>query len=243
MPVIWDNVMYNVIVSYNSHWVYRILSHDYCNCWTSCQCSTWWRHRMGAFSALLAFVRGIHRSPVQSPHKSQWRGASFDVFNLCLNKQMSKQSIRRWIETPSRSLWRHSNIYLQFDIIKCDFIFAVFVMSTFAVIREDKLWIDGDIAQTGTNQVGISVFWKINNVIQRDSTLQWRHNGRDSVSNHQPHDCLHNRLSRCRSKKTSKFCVTGPCVWTGEFPAQMASNAEKVSIWWRHHETRNLLTH
>ena len=22
---------------------------------------------------------------------------------------------------------------------------------------------------------------------------------------------------------------------TGEFPAQMASNAENVSIWWRHH--------
>ena len=25
-------------------------------------------------------------------------------------------------------------------------------------------------------------------------------------------------------------------VFTGEFPAQMASNAENVSIWWRHHE-------
>ena len=24
---------------------------------------------------------------------------------------------------------------------------------------------------------------------------------------------------------------------TGEFPAQMASNAENVSIWWRHHES------
>ena len=24
---------------------------------------------------------------------------------------------------------------------------------------------------------------------------------------------------------------------TGEFPAQMASNAENVSIWWRHHGT------
>ena len=24
--------------------------------------------------------------------------------------------------------------------------------------------------------------------------------------------------------------------FTGEFPAQMASNAENVSIWWRHHE-------
>ena len=73
-----------------------------------------------------------------------------------------------------------------------------------------------------------------------DSTLQWRHNGRDSVSNHQPHDCLLNRLFRCRSKKTSKLRVTCLCAGnspgTGEFPAQMASYAENVSIWWRHHE-------
>ena len=32
-------------------------------------------------------------------------------------------------------------------------------------------------------------------------SLQWRHNGHDSVSNHQPHDCLLNRLFRRRSKK------------------------------------------
>ena len=32
-------------------------------------------------------------------------------------------------------------------------------------------------------------------------TLQWRHNWRDSVSNHQPRDCLLNRLFRRRSKK------------------------------------------
>ena len=31
--------------------------------------------------------------------------------------------------------------------------------------------------------------------------LRWRHNGRDIVSNHQPHDCLLNRLFRRRSKK------------------------------------------
>ena len=69
--------------------------------------------------------------------------------------------------------------------------------------------------------------------------LQWRHNGHDGVSNHQPHHCLLNRLFGRRSKKTSKFRVTGLCVGnspgTGEFPAQMASNAENVSIWWRHH--------
>ena len=35
----------------------------------------WWRHQMETFSASLAFVRGIHRSPVNSPHKGQWRGA------------------------------------------------------------------------------------------------------------------------------------------------------------------------
>ena len=41
--------------------------------------------------------------------------------------------------------------------------------------------------------------------------LQWRHNGRDSVSNHQPHDCFLNRLFWHRSKKTSKPRVTGLC--------------------------------
>ena len=40
----------------------------------------------------------------------------------------------------------------------------------------------------------------------------WRPNGRDSVSNHQPHHCLLNRLFRRRSKKTSKLRVTGLCV-------------------------------
>ena len=76
-------------------------------------------------------------------------------------------------------------------------------------------------------------------------SLQWRHNERDSVSNHQPHDCLLNRLFRRRSKKTSKLRVTGLCAGnspgTGEFPAQMACNAENVSIWWRHHVLRCLV--
>ena len=46
--------------------------------------------------------------------------------------------------------------------------------------------------------------------------------------------------SRRRSKKTSKPRVTGLCAGnspvTGEFPTQMASNAENVSIWRRHHD-------
>ena len=54
--------------------------------------------------------------------------------------------------------------------------------------------------------------------------LRWCHNERDGVSNHWGLDCL---LSR--SKKTSKLLVTG--LWVGNPPA---SNAENISIWWRH---------
>ena len=44
---------------------------------------------------------------------------------------------------------------------------------------------------------------------------------------------------RRRSRKTSKLRITSLC-WgnspvTGEFSTQRASNAENVSIWWRHH--------
>ena len=75
--------------------------------------------------------------------------------------------------------------------------------------------------------------------VWKNAPLQWSYNRRDSVSNHQPHHCLLNRLFRRRSNKTWKLCVTGLCVGsspgTGEFPAQMASYSENVSIWWRHH--------
>ena len=70
-------------------------------------------------------------------------------------------------------------------------------------------------------------------------TLQWRRNERDSVSNHRHLDGFLNRLFRPISKKTSKIRVTGLCEGnppvTDGFPSQNASNAEKVSIWWRHH--------
>ena len=43
------------------------------------------------------------------------------------------------------------------------------------------------------------------------TTLRWRHNDHDVVSNHQPRGCLLNRLFTRRSKKTSKLRVIGPC--------------------------------
>ena len=43
------------------------------------------------------------------------------------------------------------------------------------------------------------------------TTLRWRHNELDGVSDHQPHDCLLNRSFRRISKKTWKLRFTGLC--------------------------------
>ena len=79
----------------------------------------------------------------------------------------------------------------------------------------------------------------ISRIFKEILLLPWRGNERDCVSDHQPFDCLLNCLFRHRSNNTSKLRVTGLCegnsLVTGEFPAQKASNAENVSIWWRHH--------
>ena len=106
-----------------------------------------------------------------------------------------------------------------FIIFSCSLILIIFLLNVSLRLFHDLGW----ISQRQWNNCG---------------ALQWRHNGRDSVSNHQPHDCLLNCLFRRWSKKTSKLRVTGIFAGnspgTGEFPVQMASYAENVSIWWRH---------
>ena len=64
-----------------------------------------WKH----FPRYWPFVWGIHRCPVNSPHK--WPVTrSFDVFfDLRLNKQLSKQWWGWWFDTLSCPLWRHRN--------------------------------------------------------------------------------------------------------------------------------------
>ena len=81
--------------------------------WCCKYAKTWWRHQIEAFSVLLTicagnshddvikwkhfphnwpFVRGIHLSPVNSPHKGHWHGAL--MFSLiCV---LNKQSKHRW---------------------------------------------------------------------------------------------------------------------------------------------------
>ena len=64
-----------------------------------------WKH----FPRYWPFDWGIHRWPVNSPHKGQWRGALMFSLIWALNKRLSEQLWGWWFETSSRSLWRHCN--------------------------------------------------------------------------------------------------------------------------------------
>ena len=69
----------------------------------------WWRHQMETSSALLVFCAG--NSPVPDEFPSQRPVTrSFGVsFDLCLNKQLSKQSWGWWFQKPWLPYWRHCN--------------------------------------------------------------------------------------------------------------------------------------
>ena len=60
----------------------------------------WWRLQIETFSTLLAFVRGLHGSPVNSLHNGQWRGALM-FFLICA-------WINAWVNTrKAGDLRRH----------------------------------------------------------------------------------------------------------------------------------------
>ena len=123
---------------------------------------------------------------------------------------------------------------------------------TFSLYFCDSIFKQNAILRNALNKVNKKSPYKVDHyspnqcvsvlIFSHHITVQ--HNGRESVLNQKPQHCLPNRLFRRRSKKTSNLRVTGLCVGnspgTGEFPAQMASNAENVSIWWRHNEAEGI---
>ena len=64
-----------------------------------------WKH----FPRRWPFVRGIQRSPVNSPHKEPVARIFDTFFDLRLNKRLSKQTWGWWVETPLHPLWHHCN--------------------------------------------------------------------------------------------------------------------------------------
>ena len=68
-----------------------------------------WKH----FPGYCPFVRGIHRSPVNSPHKSQWRGVS--MFSLIC------AWINGWVNNREAGDLRHHHAYFDIAIMICYF--------------------------------------------------------------------------------------------------------------------------
>ena len=154
-----------------------------------------WKH----FPRYWPFVRGINRSPVDSPHKGQWRG----VFMFCLILSWTNS----WVNNRDAGDLRHHHAH-----------YDVTVMTSY--LRVKMVVIDA-LASA-----------------MRPATYD-NHSLKSYCKLKKMASIVRTAFFRRRSKKTWKLRVTGLCAGnspgTGEFPAQMASNAENVSIWWRHH--------
>ena len=138
---------------------------------------SWWCHQMETFSALLALCAG--NSPVTGEFPSQ-RPVTRSVgvfFELGLNERLSKQSWGWWFETPSFSLWRHCNGH------------------GIGLVPHRQI-LDSATKSLASPLLRSRFFFKAIAMI----TLQWRPNGRDGVSNHQPlHSLLNRDLRRYRT--------------------------------------------
>ena len=65
-----------------------------------------WKH----FPRYWPFVRGIHRSPVNSPHKGQWRGALiFSLISVWING---------WVNNREAGDWRHHRAHYDVIVMK-----------------------------------------------------------------------------------------------------------------------------
>ena len=75
--------------------------------WRGCnkkQIRSWWRHQINHFLRHLPSMRRIHRSPVNSPHKGQWRRAL--LFSLICSR------INGWVNNgEAGDLRRHRTHY------------------------------------------------------------------------------------------------------------------------------------
>ena len=92
-------------ISIQIRYLYRIQGHQ--------MFKSSWHHQMETFSAFLALCEGNSQVTGEFPSQRPVTQSFEVLFDLRLNKRLSKQSRRRWFETPSPPLWRHCNIIRQ----------------------------------------------------------------------------------------------------------------------------------
>ena len=121
-----------------------------------------WKH-----FGLLAQCAG--NSPVTGEFPSQRPVTrSFDVFfDLSLNKWLSKQSKRRWFETPSRSLWHH---LIDVRIRKATSVFDKIYLKTTSRVEDFMFMIDG-------------LLWKLTDNIVAETPVKFQSNPKNQTAN------------------------------------------------------------
>ena len=72
--------------------------------------SSWWRHEMETFSALLAICAGNSPVPGEFPTQRPVTRSCNVFFDLRPNKRLSEQWWGWWFATQLWSLWRHRNV-------------------------------------------------------------------------------------------------------------------------------------
>ena len=84
-----------------------------------------WRHQWKHFQRYWPFVRGIHRSPVNSPYKGQWRGAL--MFSLICTR------INGWVNNGEAGDLRRKHYYvtlMYFSYRESDILIETNLMAT-----------------------------------------------------------------------------------------------------------------
>ena len=129
---------------------------------------------------------------------------------------------RRWLfETQTRSLWRHCNVVL-----------VIHYLNQRNKGRQDQL-----LSSHYSDVIMNAMVSQITGILIVCSTVSWGPDQRKHQSS------MSLAFVRGIDGWMDGYPGLAPCRWplcgeftgTGEFPAQMASNAESVSIWWRHH--------
>ena len=162
-----------------------------------------WKH----FPRYWPFVRGIHRSPVNFPHKGQWRGAL--MFTLICAR------INGWVNTREAGDLRRYRPH--YDVI----VMLKVVVGWFYLYRHSRLlrgcWGSIRLPPRCSDVIMSPMASPITSFTIVYSTVYSR------------------RRSNKTSKLCVTGLCAGNSPVTSEIPTQWTSNAENVSIWSRHH--------
>ena len=137
------------------------------------------------------FVRGIHRSPVNSPHKSQWLGAL--MFSLLC------ASLNGWVNTREAGDLRRCRAHYDVIVMNVGFKLIHIIKRTTEISHglvcteetficpcwlNRKAWIYFRLQWTTIAENIISNLIEVWLEFWRDLSLQWRHDKSEGVSDH-----------------------------------------------------------